>query len=113
KIIGRLRMDEELTTPNITDPGGWALVKRDGKIGVWVADNESANTGDEVAYFELDLNSANPTATRRPVPTSVAGSTSFRIDESPTTSGTTNDGEVDFLYIDKGGNLVVGESGFF
>lgn len=113
KIIGRLRMDEELTAPNITDPGGWALVKRDGKLGVWVADNESANTGDEVAYFELDLNSANPTATRKPLPTSVAGSTSFRVDENPTASGTTNDGEIDFLYIDKGGNLVVGESGFF
>jgi hypothetical protein len=107
-IMGRLQMD----AADDSEPGGWALVKRDGKIGLWVADNDASNSGDEVSYFELDFSSATPVATKKPLPTSAAGSLSFRVDEDPTVSGTTNNGEIDFLAVDKNGNLVVIESGF-
>jgi hypothetical protein len=107
--IGRLQMD---SPDDITEPGGWALVKRDGKIGLWVADNDAAQTGDEVSYFELDFSGAAPTATKKTLPTSNPSGLSFRVDENPTVDGTTNNGEIDFLGIDKNGNLVVVESGF-
>ena len=107
-IMGRPQMDA-----NITDVGGWAYVKRDGKMGVWVADNELGNTGDQVSYFELDFSGATPTATKKPLPTATPASVAFRVDENPSTDATTNNGEIDQLYIDKNGNLVVVESGFF
>lgn len=108
-IMGRLEMD----VADATDPGGWAFVRSGAKLGVWVADNEGANSGDEVSYYELDFSGATPTATKKLLPTSNAGSMSFRVDENPTADGTTNNGEIDFLAVDKNGNLVIGESGFF
>jgi hypothetical protein len=107
-IMGRLQMDA-----TITNVGGWAYVKRDGKMGVWVADNELGNTGDQVSYFELDFSGATPTATKKPLPTATPGSLAFRVDENPTADAATNDAEIDQLYVDKDGNLVVVESGFF
>jgi hypothetical protein len=109
ETIGRLQMDGV----DATDPGGWAFVRQDGKLGVWVADNDAVNSGDEVSYFELDFSGATPTATKKLLPTSTAGSMSFRVDENPSVDGTTNNGEIDFLAVDKDGNLVIGESGFF
>lgn len=106
--MGRLQMD----SVDISEPGGWAFVRRDGKLGVWVADNDATNTGDEISYFELDFSGSTPTATKKTLPTSTQGSMSFRLDENPALDGSTNNGEIDFLYIDKNGNLVVGESGF-
>jgi hypothetical protein len=107
--LARLNLD----AADLSEPGGWALVKRDGKIGLWVADNEGGGGGDEVAYFELDFSGATPTATKKLLPTSNPGSFTVRIDENPTVDGTTNDGEIDQLLVDKNGNLVVVESGFF
>ncbi|MBA3484161.1 MAG: PEP-CTERM sorting domain-containing protein [Pirellulales bacterium] len=107
-IMGRLQMD----SVDDSEPGGWALVRRDGKIGLWVADNDAANSGDETSYFELDFSGATPTATKKTLPTSAVGSVSFRVDENPTVDATTNNGEIDFLAVDKNGNLVVVESGF-
>jgi hypothetical protein len=107
-IMARLQMDA-----NITDVGGWAYVKRDGKLGVWVADNELNNTGDQVSYFELDFSGPTPTATKKTLPTSSPADMSFRVDENPAADATTNNGEIDFLAVDKNGNLVIGESGFF
>lgn len=107
-IMGRLQMD----ALDRSEPSGWAFVRRDGKLGVWVADNEGAG-GEQVSYFELDFSGATPTATKKVLPTSVDGSLSFRVDENPTADATTNDGEIDFLAVDRDGNLVIGESGFF
>jgi hypothetical protein len=107
--LARLQLD----AADHSEPGGWALVKRDGKIGLWVADNEGAGGGDEVAYFELDFSGPTATATRKLLPTSNPGSFTFRVDEQPAVDGTTNNGEIDQLLIDKNGNLVVVESGFF
>jgi hypothetical protein len=107
-ILGRLQMD----ALDRSEPSGWAFVRRDGKLGVWAADNEGAG-GEQVSYFELDFSGATPTATKKVLPTTADGSLSFRVDENPTADGTTNDGEIDFLAVDKDGNLVIGESGFF
>ncbi len=108
-IIGRPFMDNADTT----DISGWAFVRREGKLGVWIADNEPANAGEEVSFFEFDFSGATPTVTKKMLPTSTAGSLSFRADENPSVDATTNNGEIDYLAVDKNGNLVIGESGFF
>jgi hypothetical protein len=108
-IMGRLQMD----SADDSEPGGWAFVRRDGKIGLWIAENDAVNAGDEVSYFELDFSGATPTATKKTLPTTNPAGLSFRVDENPSADATTNNGEIDQLLIDKNGNLVIIESGFF
>jgi len=108
-IMGRLQMD----SVDDSEPGGWAFVRRDGKIGLWVADNDVVNSGDEVSYFELDFSGATPTATKKTLPTTSPTGMAFRVDENPAADATTSNGEIDFLAVDKNGNLMIGESGFF
>jgi hypothetical protein len=104
--MGRLGMD----LADLSEPNGWAVVRSGGKVGLWVSDSDSG--GDDMSYFELDFSSATPTATKKNLAGS-ASPTTLELDEDPTASATTNDGEVDYLAIDNNGNLVVGESGFF
>jgi len=113
-IAGRLELDSVGGAES--NPAGWALVNLDGTLGVWVADGDGAGGGDDIAYFELDFTGPTPTATRKELFTSPGTGphpTAFALDEDPSTDTTTNDAEVDFLRIDKDGNLIIGESGFF
>jgi hypothetical protein len=112
KTMGRLQMDADVATPSITDPTGWAFTRHNGKFGVWVADSEGSAQGDEISYFELDFTGPSPTATKKTL-TGSANPLAMRMDENPTASTSTNDGEIDYLAIDKNGKLVIGESGFF
>lgn len=110
-IAGRLELDASGDVES--DPAGWALVKHDGTLGVWVADTDGG--GDDIAFFELDFTGPTPTATRKELRTSGTGPfpDSIALDENPSVDTTTNDGEVDYLAVDKNGNLIIGESGFF
>lgn len=128
-IIGRLQLDGD-TEGTSSDPVGWALVKRDGVLGVWVADADGSSpidpedpegptqpNGDDIAFFELNLDGPTPTATRK----NLAGSaipTILQIADDPTAgpaggTGGTNNGVVNYLGVDSDGNLVIGESNFF
>ena len=105
-VAGRFMLDPA----NESEPDGWALVRRDGVLGVWVNDDDGG--GDEVAFFEIDLSGPTPVATRK----ELAGTdllNSFRADENPSVDALSNDGEIDFLAVDRQGNLVIVESGFF
>jgi len=105
-IMGRLEMDGA----DASEPAGWSLVNTSGTVGLWVAESDAG--GDDISYFELDFSAATPTATKR----TLAGSsfpTALDMDENPTVDTSTNDGEIDYLAVDREGNLVIGESGFF
>ncbi len=111
-IAGRLELDSSGGVES--NPAGWALVNHNGTLGVWVADADGG--GDDIAFFELDFTGPTPTATRKELFTSPGAGphpTAFALDEDPSTDTTTNDAEVDFLRVDKDGNLIIGESGFF
>gem|GEM_PF-1316361 len=112
-IAGRLEMDAAGDTES--NPTGWTLVNQNGTLGVWVADSDGG--GDDVSYFALDFSDpANPTATKQELFTSTGGDpfpTAFAMDEDPSSDTTTNDGEIDNLRVDRNGNLVIVESGFF
>jgi hypothetical protein len=110
KIAGRLELDPMA----ISSPAGWTLVNHDGVLGVWAADSDGG--GDDIAFYELNLSGATPTATKRDLFTSPSGGaypTQFGLAEDPTVDTSTNDGESDYLFVDKAGNLVIVESGFF
>lgn len=109
QIVGRLEMDEM----SATDPLGLAIVNRDGVLGVWAADADGG--GDDISFFEIDLTGATPTLTKKELFSSSGGPfpTAFALDEDPSIATNTNDGDADFLAVDKDGNLVIGESGFF
>jgi hypothetical protein len=105
-IAGRFALDPA----NESEPAGWALVNSGDVLGVWVADSDGG--GDDVAFFEIDLSGPAPTATRKPLGGATDGDF-FRIDEDPSVDTATNDGETDYLFVDREGNLLVVESGFF
>jgi hypothetical protein len=111
KIAGTLQLD--LPT-GITSPTGWSLVKNNGVLGVWVADSDGG--GDDIAFYELNLSGSTPTATKKDLFLSPAGgtyTTSIGLAENPAVDPSTNDGEADYLFVDKNGNLVVIESGYY
>lgn len=111
KIAGTLQLD--LPT-GITSPAGWSFVKHNGVLGVWAADSDGG--GDDIAFYELNLSGANPTATKKDLFLSPAGGTYTTVigmAENPAVDPSTNDGEIDYLFVDKNGNLVIIESGFF
>lgn len=111
RIAGTLQLDPMA----ITSPAGWSFVKHDGILGVWAADSDGG--GDDIAFYELNLtNPAAPTATKKDLFTSPSGgpyANSIGLAEDPSLDASTNDGEIDYLFVDKNGNLVVVESGFF
>ncbi|QEG34031.1 hypothetical protein [Bythopirellula goksoeyrii] len=110
KIAGFLNLD----AAGITTPRGWTLVKNNGTLGIWAADSDGG--GDDFAFYELDLSGPNPTATKKELFTSPTGgpyANQISLAEDPTSDTTTNDGEIDHLFVDKNGNLVIVESGFF
>jgi len=128
-ILGRLGLDGD-TEGTSSDPVGWAFVKRDGVLGVWVADADGSSpidpedpegpsqpNGDDIAFYELDLSSATPTATRKNLGGSSIPSI-LQLADDPTAgpaggTGESNNGVVNFLKVDSEGNLVIGESNFF
>jgi len=76
--------------------------------------------GDDIAFYEIDLNAAGgPTATKKELANTLVGgtgpelATQFGLAEDPSVDATTNDAEIDYLFVDKDGNLVIVESGFF
>ncbi|TWU28255.1 PEP-CTERM sorting domain-containing protein [Bythopirellula polymerisocia] len=110
KIAGFLNLD----AAGITTPRGWTLVKNNGTLGIWAADSDGG--GDDFAFYELDLSGPNPTATKKELFTSPTGgpyANQISLAEDPTSDTTTNDGEIDHLFVDKNGNLVIVESGYF
>lgn len=111
KIAGTLQLD---LPDGISSPTGWSLVKHNGTLGVWAADSDGG--GDDIAFYELDLSGPNPTATKKDLflsPTGGTYTTILGMAEDPSVDPSTNDGEVDQLFIDKNGNLIVVESGYF
>ncbi len=109
-VAGRLALD--LATQS--SPAGWTFVKHDGILGVWAADSDGG--GDDIAFYELDLSGAVPVATKKELfssPTGGAYPNQIGLAEFPNVDTTTNNGEIDYLFVDKEGNLVVVESGFF
>lgn len=109
-IAGQLELDPSA----ITTPRGWTLVKNNGTLGIWAADSDGG--GDDIAFYELDLTGPTPVATKRELFTSSSGGpypNSIGLAEDPTADPSTNDGEVDQLFVDKNGNLVIVESGYF
>ncbi len=110
KIAGFLNLD----AAGITTPRGWTLVKNNGTLGIWAADSDGG--GDDIAFYELNLTGPNPTATKKELFTSPTGgpyANQLGLAENPNIDTTTNDGEIDHLFVDKDGNLVIVESGFF
>lgn len=109
-IAGRLGLD--LATQS--SPVGWTMVNHDGVLGVWAADSDGG--GDDIAFYELDLTGAVPVATKKDLFTSPSGGAypnQIGLAEDPSIDTTTNDGNIDYLFVNKEGNLVVVESGFF
>ncbi len=108
KMAGRLALD-----PNSeSNPTGWALVKNNGTIGIWAADSDGG--GDDIAFYELDLVAG--TATKKELANSPDGgpfATQFGLAENPDVDATTNDAEIDQLFVNKNGDLVIVENGFF
>jgi hypothetical protein len=110
KIAGTLQLDPAA----ISSPAGWTFVKHDGILGVWAADSDGG--GDDIAFYELNLSGPTPTATKKDLFLSPSGGTytnSIGLAEDPSVDPSTNDGEIDYLFVDKDGDLVVVESGFF
>lgn len=113
-VAGRLQLDPD----SETNPTGFTLVNTNGVLGIWAADSDAG--GDDIAFYEIDLNApGGPTATKKELANTLEGgvgpayATQFGLAENPDVDATTNDGEIDQLFVDKHGNLVVVESGFF
>lgn len=113
-VAGRLELDPD----SATNPAGFTLVNADGVLGVWAADTDGG--GDDIAFYEIDLDAVGgPTATKKELANTLTGgtgpalATQFGLAEDPTSDATSNDAEVDALFVDKDGNLVIVESGFF
>lgn len=113
-IAGRLELDPA----SATNPAGFTLVNTGGVLGVWAADSDGG--GDDIAFYEIDLNAVGgPTATKKELANTLQGgtgpglATQFGLAEDPSVDATTNDAEIDQLFVDKNGNLVIVESGFF
>ncbi len=107
-MAGRLALDPL----SETNPTGWALVKNNGTIGIWAADSDGG--GDDIAFYELDL--VAKTATKKELANTPDGgpfATQFGLAENPDVDATTNDAEIDQLFVNKNGDLVIVESGFF
>lgn len=113
-VLGRLELDPAITDQAIassrTDVTDWALVNRDGVVGVWVAEFDGGG-GDDLAFFEIDLDAL--TATKKDI-AQLGGAVApvLAMDEDPSVATGTNDGEIDQLFVDAQGNLVIVESGF-
>lgn len=108
KIAGRLALDLAAES----SPTGWALVKHNGTIGIWAADSDGG--GDDIAFYELDLVAG--TATKKELANTPDGGPfvrQFGLAENPNVDATTNDAEIDQLFVNKNGDLVIVESGFF
>lgn len=108
-IAGRLWLDGSTSE---SSPTGWTFVKNNGTIGIWAADSDGG--GDDIAFYELDLDAG--TATKKELANTPDGgpyATQFGLAENPNVDATTNDAEIDQLFVDKNGNLVIVESGFF
>ncbi|MEM8946822.1 MAG: dockerin type I repeat-containing protein [Planctomycetota bacterium] len=113
-VAGRLELDPDTET----NPAGFTLVNTDGVLGVWAADSDGG--GDDIAFYEIDLNApGGATATKKELANTLVGgtgpglATQFGLAEDPASDATTNDAEIDALFVDKDGNLVIVESGFF
>ena len=113
-IAGRLELDPA----SETNVAGFTLVNTNGVLGVWAADGDGG--GDDIAFYEIDLNAVGgPTATKKELANTLEGgvgpglATQFGLAEDPASDATTNDAEIDYLFVDKDGNLVIVESGFF
>lgn len=113
-VAGRLELDPD----SETNPAGFTLVNTNGVLGVWAADSDGG--GDDIAFYEIDLDAVGgPTATKKELANTLEGgtgpalATQFGLAEDPSSDALTNDAEVDQLFVDKDGNLVIVESGFF
>ncbi len=113
-IAGRLALDPG----SETNPAGFTLVNHDGVLGVWAADSDGG--GDDIAFYEIDLDaSGGPTASKKELANTLEGgigpalAKQFSLAEDPAIDPFTNDAEVDALFVDRDGNLVIVESGFF
>lgn len=122
-IAGELILDGDdggsPARPFRTDVTSIALVQRDGIVGIWVAefdeDGAGNDLGDQIAFYELDLSGPTPISTKKEIfaadgPDSTVDR--FNTAEDPSIDPLTADGDVDFLYVDGHGNLIIGESGF-
>ena len=117
-------------TPSKSDPNGLAFVRQTGTLGFWVVESDSSdqisldsnnpvtepgkedNSGDDLAYYELDLSGAVPKVTRKDLEGLTPGD-AYSTAETPTSDATTDDGDIEFIVVDKDGNLIVGETGYF
>lgn len=107
----------ELDPNSASDSPRWAYVNHNGTIGVWASDSDGANNGDDLAFYKLDLSDPNnPTATKQSLSNSNpgGGNGSFlSLADDPSIDPNSNDGEIDNLLVDRNGNLIIVESGFF
>ena len=116
RVAGHLQLDT-----NVSNPTGWALVNIDGTLGVWAADDDGGVNGDDVAFYKLDLSDPNsPTATRQLLsnsnatdPNNIVNGIFLSTADNPSIDPLTDDGDVNGLMVDKNGNLVFIENGFF
>ncbi len=94
-----------------SEPEDMALVKKDGVVGVWIAETDGG--GDDMSFFELsgiDNPASDAVATKSTIENT---GTSRSLDEDPEKDPTTNDGDHDSIKVDASGNLLIVESGFF
>ncbi len=85
-----------------------------GTEGVWMG--ESDGGGDDIAFLQISNwngRDGNTYKEMRADPNDLDHPTSFVLDQDPTVDPTSNDGSHDWLKVDKDGNLIVGESGYF
>jgi len=93
-----------------SEPVDMAFVRRDGVQGVWVG--EADGGGDDVSFFELNFNTL--TATNKEFKSGPSPyTTSFALDNDPVANPSENLGQLDWIAVDKDGNLRIGESGNF
>ena len=85
-----------------------------GVEGVWIG--ESDDGGDDIAFLQIDNwtgRDGNTYKEMRTDPNGLNHPTSFVLDQDPTIDPTSDDGSHDWLKVDRDGNLIVGESGYF
>ena len=107
----------QLDPNTASDAPKWGFVNHNGTIGVWASDSDGANNGDDLAFYKLDISDPNnPTATKQSLSNSnpAGGNGSFlSLADDPSADPNSDDGEIDNLLVDRNGNLVIVESGFF
>jgi hypothetical protein len=119
-IAGLVNMDFDGSGSPIgrSEPESMTYVRRDGIEGIWIGESDGGNAGatpaaDDVSFFQLDF--AAKTAVKKELRVGAGPNypDGFALDNNPVVNPSSNNGSHDWVNVDKNGNLLIGESGFF